>query len=166
MSVTLPTLPVMYAHEIAALDALIDKLRPWRVLEWGAGASTLYWPARYPETEWLSIEHDPEWYAAVNAQKKPNVTLRLLKYPEYYSLTPADVGLFPLIIVDGRERVRCLSAARWLLSPGGMALLHDSGRARYDAAATYYATTREICPPTNRRDRRGLRAYLDPLLDA
>jgi predicted O-methyltransferase YrrM len=40
-------------------------------------------------------------------------------------------GDFDLIVVDGRERVRCVRAALPRLAPGGVLLLDDSQRRRY-----------------------------------
>jgi hypothetical protein len=131
-------------------------------LEWGCGASTLYWPRLFPFVEWVTLEHDPAWYAALLDEDLPeNVTLLHLPYPDYYSVETQALGRFDFIIVDGRERVKCLNAARHLLLPGGIALLHDSSRARYTPASSYYATVTDICPP-NAHGKRGLRTFENP----
>lgn len=157
----LPDGPIMDAPEIAAIHAMLDARQPARVLEWGAGASTLYWSQHYPDIEWVTLEHDAAWFAAVKERQPANVTLLHLPYPDYYSIEPQAIGRFSFIIVDGRERVRCLDAARHLLLPEGVALLHDSSRARYDEAVKYYNATRDLCPP-NAKGKRGLRCYAQP----
>jgi predicted O-methyltransferase YrrM len=45
-------------------------------------------------------------------------------------------GDFDLIVVDGRERVRCVEAAIPRLAAGGVVLLDDSQRRRYRPALT------------------------------
>jgi len=47
-----------------AIEYLTTILQPdWRVFEWGAGGSTIYWALRCAQV--TSIEHDPGWYHAV-----------------------------------------------------------------------------------------------------
>lgn len=154
--------PMMDAREVQALHAYLDEHRPQRVLEWGAGGSTLYWPAQYPDVRWSAIEHDPAYYRAVSAALPPNADLRLLPFPAYWRAEGTE-GPFDLILVDGRERVRCLDTARRLLAPGGAVLLHDCGRRRYAPAEAYYRQSALLVPPKAGLDGRGLRLFRDPL---
>ncbi|HUW31852.1 MAG TPA: hypothetical protein VM223_09595, partial [Planctomycetota bacterium] len=73
--------PLMHAEEIRALHALIAERKPRRVLEWGGGGSTLYWPDHYPAIDWVTIESEPEWYAALKARVRESVTLLHLTPP-------------------------------------------------------------------------------------
>ena len=161
MTVHLEPKPMMDPPEIDALRALIEEREPARVLEWGSGGSTLYWPAMFPSLEWLSIEHNKAYAQAIEDRLPANVTLRRLDFPAYYQLGP-DAGKFDLIIVDGRERVRCLDAARSLLSEGGAVILHDAGRARYAPAKRYYRKLTVLSPPKAGKDPRGLWLLEDP----
>jgi hypothetical protein len=157
VTVTLKPYPMMDEPEIAALRALLEERKPRRVLEWGAGGSTLYWPSMFPEIDWWSVEHNPAYAQALKGKTPPNVTLLQLAYPAYHELKPADVGgLFDLIIVDGRQRVRCLDIARDLLNPGGAAVLHDAGRERYTPARLLYQVVTVLHPPKKTKDPRGL----------
>jgi hypothetical protein len=71
--------------------------------------------------------------------------------------------LFDLIIVDGRERVKCLSRARDLLVPGGSVLLHDASRPRYAPAWAYYRHAETLVGARdNPKDPRGLALFRDP----
>jgi len=157
--------PMMDQPEIEALCRLLAERKPKRVLEWGAGGSTLYWPAEFPEIEWESVEHNPEYAAAIQDRLPPNVSLHRLDFPAYYQL-PEDFGRFDLIIVDGRQRVRCLDAARGLLAPGGAVVLHDAGRERYEPGKRYYRTLTVLSPPKAGKDPRGLLLLEDPLQPA
>jgi hypothetical protein len=146
--------PRMNRSEVVALHRLIKKRRPGRVLEWGGGGSTLYWPAHYPEIDWVTIEHDPEWYEGLRGKISESVTLLHLDVPDYHDIGPVAIGLFDLIIVDGRERVQCLSNARNLLAPGGVVVLHDSSRRRWRPGWAFYAEIRHLAAPE--KGRRGL----------
>ena len=116
--------PLMHPEEIQALHKLIEGRKPRRVLEWGGGGSTLYWPAAYPEIEWVTIESELEWYTALKTRIRESVTLLHLVPPDVYSIGPAAIGTFDLIIVDCRDwRVECLDNARNLLTPGGVVVL-------------------------------------------
>ncbi len=155
--------PMMDPPEVEALRALIAERQPKRVLEWGAGGSTLYWPAAFPEVEWVAIEHDPEYAAALEGRLHANTSLHRLDFPGYYRL-PETFGCFDLIIVDGRRRVRCLDAARELLAPGGAVVLHDAGRERYAPGLAYYGKHTVLHPPKEGRDPRGLLLLEEPVV--
>ena len=164
MSIQLTDGPMMEPREIAALRDLLTKRRPRRVLEWGSGGSTLTWPVEFPEIEWWTLEHNRAYYDGLRTRVSANVHFLHLAFPAYYEISPQEFGLFDLIIVDGRQRVKCLNAARSLLAPGGVVVLHDSSRERYKPAWDYYRTTRELSPPNPERgkDQRGLTLFADP----
>jgi len=146
------------------MDALIEERQPARVLEWGGGGSTLYWPARHPAIDWWTVENDARWAKAIRARMPRNVTLLERQPPEYYDLRVDEVGAFELIIVDGSPgqwRVFCLDAARRLLMPGGVAVLHDSFNPRHYPAREMYHVVTELCAP-DKRGRRGLMIFSDP----
>jgi SAM-dependent methyltransferase len=146
--------PRMNESEVVALHTLLDTRRPRRVLEWGGGGSTLYWPAAYPDIDWVTIEHDPAWLEGLKASAGPNVKLLYLAAPDYYTITPAAVGFFDSIIVDALHRVKCLSQARNLLAPGGVVVLHDSSRPKWRPGWEYYTQVTQAAPPE--KGRRGL----------
>lgn len=157
VAVSLRAVPMMDPPEVEALRRVLEERRPKRVLEWGAGGSTLYWPARFPEIDWWSVEHNPDYARALKGKTPPSVTLLELAFPAYHELKAQDVGgLFDLIIVDGRRRVRCLDIARDLLAPDGVCLLHDAGRARYAPARDYYQAVTVLVEPKKAKDPRGL----------
>jgi hypothetical protein len=162
-NIELKPYPMMDKPEIEALCAVLEERKPTRVLEWGAGGSTLYWPKLFPDIKWLSVEHNPDYFQALKGKTTVNVTLLQLDYPAYHELKAEDVGTFDLIIVDGRHRVRCLDVARELLNTGGAAILHDSGRERYAPARNYYHSITVLHPPKKAKDPRGLWLLTEPI---
>lgn len=161
MAVDLKAYPMMDEAEVKAMEALLSELKPDRVLEWGGGGSTLYYAKKYPEIDWVTIEHDPEWATALEKMKPENVTLLKLAFPEYH-LHNEKLGRFDLIIVDGRSRVLCLDSARNYLKAGGVVVLHDAGRDRYAEGIAYYGTKIVLSPPKKSKDPRGLYLLKDP----
>lgn len=117
---------------------LDGRIKPgYRVFEYGGGASTL----------WLSdqkcivhtVEHDADWWNTLTRVAPTTVTLDFRPqgesdFDDYIEAiaTEADSSL-DLVIVDGRERVRCGLNAITKIKPGGMLLLDDSDRPRYSA---------------------------------
>lgn len=127
-----------------------------RMLEWGAGGSTVWLAKNLPEGASLtSIEHDREWFYEVanhlgNGGRGARENVRmLLREPtgplganatagedDPTSLLPfidaVDGERFDVILVDGYARGACLDRARQLLNPGGVVVLHDAQREWYD----------------------------------
>jgi len=127
----------MANKEIEIVQSILDTQQPARVLEWGAGASTLYWPRHAPYVEtWISIEHRPEYWHAVNVALDHDRALGerviCLHRPEESYVTLPDIEEpFNMILVDGQRRVECLWAAAQRLAPRGVCVLHDAGRQSY-----------------------------------
>jgi hypothetical protein len=107
----------------------LDEIREWDlkgkvVLEWGAGASTLWWAKRCRHV--FAIETAPEWCewvsAQVAAQGLKNITV------VYRPVTPrtelfapyTDIpeGCSPdIVVIDGIQRLACLKKALLLTRP-------------------------------------------------
>lgn len=127
-----------------------------RMLEWGAGGSTVWLAQNLPEGATLtSIEHDREWFYEVanhlgnGGRGRRNNVRMLLREPtgplgrnatagedDPTNLRPfidaVDGERFDVILVDGYARGSCLDKARALLNPGGVVVLHDAQREWYD----------------------------------
>ncbi|MEY4938631.1 MAG: hypothetical protein RIQ93_366 [Verrucomicrobiota bacterium] len=108
--------------------------REWRVFEYGAGSSTLYYAARVQEV--VAVEHDPAFARALAPHLPRNVTVRLeaLHSDAYVRAIEAAGGEFDVVSVDGRDRVRCAEAALPRLHRAGVVVLDDAERADYAAA--------------------------------
>ena len=155
--------PLMHPEEVKALHTLLEERKPRRVLEWGGGGSTLYWPGHYPKIDWVTIESELEWYEALRPQVRDSVTLLHLVPPDIYSIGPQAIGTFDLIIVDCKTwRVECLDNARNLLNPGGAVIQHDSWDPRWRPGWKYYGEPMELVPPRTKGKRRGLVLFDKP----
>lgn len=134
--------PYFPKKDMLAFEPWLKALNPRRVLEWGAGRSTIYWPSRIADLEcWVSIEHHFRYWRRFYSQVGESVDLRFLTGDEY--LLPAEDPTYDLIIVDGTRRNECLVAAHRLLKSGGVVILHDWGRREYQEGIASYAK-REI----------------------
>lgn len=108
------------------------KTREARVLEWGAGGSTLWFAARAKYL--VSLEHDSKWFMEVMQQLvKRNIdNTHLIWVPEQgrYIETVNDLAwTFDLILVDGVRRNECTEAAIPHLRTGGWLVLDNTERA-------------------------------------
>ncbi len=123
-----------------------------RVLEWGAGTSTpwIAWRSR----ELWTVEHDRKWFELVKAEMRKlkecddlaewHYILAAKDELDYQSARSAP-GLFDLILIDGRERVKCLSYALGKLARFGM-LVFDNTDRDYDTSAVPLAWHRMDLP--------------------
>lgn len=129
-----------------------------RVLEFGAGASTLFFARRAARV--VSVEHDPGWHGEVlrrvaAAGLSSRVDLRLVPaepgvragyqstdaqfagvhFSAYASFADACApASFDLALIDGRARAACVRHAAPLIVPGGLLLLDDAERPEYAEA--------------------------------
>lgn len=155
--------PLMNPEEITALHQLIRERQPRRVLEWGGGGSTLYWPVAYPGIDWVTIEHDQDWVEALRVKAAGNVTILHLGPPELYTISPAQIGKFDLIIVDCKNwRVECLRQAPKLLNKRGVVIQHDSWQPRWRPGWRFYGQPIHLVRPRKNGKRRGLVMFNKP----
>lgn len=148
-SLKLPWLPFSV---IEHLDRRLSK--DAKVLEYGGGGSTLWFAERVGEVH--TIEHHAEWAAELRrlTRDHPNVTIHEVPadsdFDRYVGAADQfDDDFFDLVAVDGRERVRCFERSLRIVKPGGLLLLDDINRSRYDIAT-------EIADGWRRSEFRGL----------
>jgi len=145
---------------IKEVAAFLARRRNPTVFEYGSGASTLWLAKRAARV--LSVEHDPKWYTKVlNAssnfsnielmQKHPDdvfkdgyLSERLpgKSFEQYVNAIHLTQQRFDLIIIDGRARVACLKHCTQHLKPGGLIVLDNSNRKRYQHALRTYHVRR------------------------
>ncbi|MGH9578824.1 MAG: hypothetical protein ACRD3R_15405, partial [Terriglobales bacterium] len=99
--------------------------------EWGAGRSTAWLARRIGSL--ISVEHDPQWFARVNAEMQrraiPNVRLSLCslegeeRSPYVGLIEQCEPETLDFVLVDGRLRSACASAALSRIRPGGVLIL-------------------------------------------
>lgn len=103
--------------------------RSMTVFEFGSGSSTLYFAQRVSSV--FSVEHDRAWFDHVQGIAPSNVEVKLveLEYDGAYCRTATATGrTFDLIVVDGRDRVRCALESVASLSARGCIVLDDAER--------------------------------------
>lgn len=123
--------PFMAVKEYEYIKDVINTHGLKRVLEWGSGASTLWFSENCEIDSWLAIEHDRPYYDYLKPKLNDKVDLVLAEDDvNDYTCVP---GEFDLIIIDGIYRAECLQKAFKMLSshPQARILLHDSGRKEY-----------------------------------
>ncbi|MEB3343448.1 sulfotransferase domain-containing protein [Okeania sp.] len=108
-----------------------------KVLEFGSGASTI-WLSKLTKNL-TSIEHDGRWFQQVKNQIETQtdcnpVDFKLLPRPYHTICEKFPEASFDLIIVDGRDRMKCFEASIKLLKPGGIIVLDDAQRQKYQQA--------------------------------
>jgi len=106
------------------------------VFEWGCGGSTIWYSCRAKQV--VSIEHNNSWFEKVSERVHqlmlPNVRMYLRggnEYAEYVAAPQEFDEMFDLVVVDGRQRVRCIKTGMPLVKPGGWLVLDNSERSRY-----------------------------------
>jgi len=122
-------LPWLTEGAIAFLESYLTP--DMRVLEFGAGASTLWFADRVQEL--VSIEGNDAWYHQTVKEvcgSKSSVTLILHKGYEGPQRDYPDEH-FDFILVDGRNRVSCFLHSDRVLKQGGYIMLDNSERPRY-----------------------------------
>ncbi len=145
--------PWMRKRELLIIEEIVKKLQPQKVLEWGAGYSTLYFSNMTKVDKWLSVEHDQQWAQKVQELNgngnisvvcvRPNheVAPGSEQYHDYqdYIEYPGKSGMkFDYIYIDGRAREECLIKSKSLLAPGGIVVLHDANRKEYHRVFSQY----------------------------
>lgn len=136
LDLRLPWLPF---NAIEVLERRLDSSS--RVFEFGGGGSTLWFADRVGEV--VTAEHDPGWTSvlAEHTALLPNVTLLARSSADEYATYVTAIAGYPdeyfdVVVVDGRERVRCFEHAMPKVRPGGLLVLDDSQRPKYAKAFT------------------------------
>jgi hypothetical protein len=95
------------------------------VYEYGCGSSTLFWSERAKKV--CSVEHNIEWFKAVQQKLSVNNILHLAENKDdYIDDINQFTDMFDVIIVDGAYRFECAQAAIPRLKCGGMIVLDNS----------------------------------------
>jgi hypothetical protein len=117
-----------------AIDFLARRVgRDMVVFEYGCGASTLWWAKRTARV--ISVEHDPAWAAKIAAEAPPNATVNQVSLEPagpYVENARAHGVRFDVVVIDGRNRVKCVPHAMAALSPGGVVVFDNTDRQYYE----------------------------------
>lgn len=137
--------PWMRADEVEAIRRVVAERRPARVLEFGAGGSTVTLSREAGISEWWSLEHDDHWLSQVASKLGPADAERvtLMSCPLSRVLDRLEQLLplgFDMFFVDGFDRQAILDRLRvHLETQPGFVLLHDSSRKAYRSSIEQYA---------------------------
>ena len=125
----------------AAIDFLKKRLdNSMDLFEWGSGYSTLFFSARANTV--TSIEYDAGWFELIKDKAPANATIVHEDYRQsgYVDALASTGRKFHIIVVDGRERVNCVSQCFEHLHDDGVIILDDSSREKYQGAFDKAAT--------------------------
>jgi len=122
----------------ACMQFLGSRLHPdMSVFEFGSGFSTLWWAKRVRRV--VSCEHDKEWYERTRAGVPANVEMIYAsrEQHEYSRQVLKFNDEFDVVVIDGRDRVRCATNCVPALKAGGVILWDDTDREYYQAGCEY-----------------------------
>lgn len=103
-----------------------------KVFEYGAGMSTLFWQKLALKV--VSIEHDKEWVEKLKPKVEENVLLKYIPLEfngSYCREVLSYSNFFDIIVIDGRDRVRCMRNCIEALNEIGVIILDNSEREYY-----------------------------------
>lgn len=123
------------------IDFLEPRLnRSMKVFEYGSGYSTLYLSDKVHSI--TSIEFDKSWFEKMsnNLNEKDNCEVVYRPNPENYNVAIKEYGdeLFDIIILDGRDRKECVKHIIPYLSDGGVIILDDSWKTKFDEVFNFF----------------------------
>lgn len=122
-------------YTYGSIDFLVGRVKSgMRVFEYGSGNSTLWWSRRTRQV--VSCEHDRLWHAVMQPQVPANVEYLLADLGDgdrYAGSAARQSEPFDVIVIDGRDRVRCAMASLTALKPEGVVVWDNSDRSEYDA---------------------------------
>lgn len=109
------------------------------ILEFGMGASTIWFVKQPACLALISVEHDDEWFAAVRGNMPYPLDpffcaiKKSQPYHEVVAVVPEIRNReFDVILVDGRNRVKCINSSMQKLKSGGILILDNSEREYYE----------------------------------
>ena len=109
------------------------------LFEFGAGSSTLWWSKAVRRV--VSCEHDRAWFDQIRSRIPANVELvHASREDHQYSNKVLEyVNEFDIVVIDGRDRVRCAQNAINALKPSGVIVWDNADRAEYQPGFEFLA---------------------------
>ena len=142
-----PALPWWPYDAVERIDSLI---RPdWRVIEFGAGNSTL-WMAKRAESV-TSVEDNKEWFnflsGKIKKDKIQNISVLFRKNDDYFDTSNFPLRNYHLCVVDGSYRSKCIENIMENIVDGGYIYLDNSDQDKDGAMnkdGTNFKTARQV----------------------
>ena len=123
------------------IDFISDRINDTHDLfEYGSGNSTIFYASRARSV--YAVEHNRQWFTRNLMQQLSNVEMAYRKLgmdDAYAKCTLQTDRKFHIIIVDGRDRVKCCKYAVKALSEDGVIVLDDAERPQYAEALRFLA---------------------------
>jgi len=105
----------------------------FEVFEYGSGNSTRWYAGLVKHV--TAVEHDTSWIALISPKLPANTTVMARPIGEtYIDAVKTGNKQYHIIVVDGRNRVKCTAAAVDFLTPDGVLILDNSERDWYQKA--------------------------------
>lgn len=114
-----------------AIDFVEPRLDPtFRVFEFGSGHSSLWYSKRVEEV--VAVEDSKGW--AENMKQRSPENLKIVHQPDVaeYPQEIKDRGEFDIVVIDGRDRLRCVKPATESVNDDGVIVLDDFERWDYE----------------------------------
>ena len=119
-----------------------NALPNWDVLEFGSGFSTIWYATQCNSV--ISIEHNADWLGLVHKAGLSNATVILQHLPYFETAIPlVEHKCYDLLVIDGRNRVKCFLSSYHLVKPGGYCIFDDAQRDYYSPAIDILEDTEE-----------------------
>ncbi|WP_439555380.1 FkbM family methyltransferase [Dyadobacter sp.] len=118
---------------------LKPRLKPgFCVFEYGSGNSTIWYAG---QVEYITaVEHENAWIRQIGPRLPVNTTLLERPLGDSYIQAVQSTGeLYHIIVVDGRNRVKCAIFASDFLTPDGVIIMDNSEREWYQRAKDHLA---------------------------
>lgn len=118
------------------LDFIEGRLnKEQNLFEYGSGNSTLFFAKQVQFVR--SIEHDEKWYHKIKPTLPSNAHISHISIANkqaYETAILQENKNYDIILIDGRERLKCLKNAVQRLTPQGVVILDDTERPKYSDA--------------------------------
>lgn len=119
----------------------IEFLKPrvksnFEVFEYGSGNSTRWYASRVKHI--TAVEHDVDWIRLIKPKLPANANLLERPLGDSY-VKAVKEGRYNIVVVDGRNRVKCACFAADYLTQDGVIILDNSDREWYTPAKDYLA---------------------------
>lgn len=138
--------PWLVESAIKLIDNFLNDVSHKAVFEFGAGASTSWFHAR--SAFFWSVDDDKSYIP-----ESLELIVRLAKRPYNKVIDNFIDNYFDLILVDGRDRVKCIESSIPKLKSGGWLVLDNSEREYYQRGIDLMKDWNRIDCKQNRPDK-------------
>lgn len=119
------------------ISFLTERIQPhFSVFEYGCGNSTRWYAQRVKDI--IAVENDRSWFEMIKNSLPGNASVIYRDLgAEYINAAVQTDKKFDIIIIDGRNRVKCTKASLSALTEDGVLILDNSEREWYSEAKRF-----------------------------